>query len=236
MARMYRTGDLGCRLPDGQIAFHGRLDDQVKIRGYRVELNEIIGILDRHPAVRESVVVASEDGLGDKRLIAYIVPQGSVPRVSEIRDFLGRELPTYMIPSTFVALDAIPLGANGKVNRSELPAPCDQNILRDEVFVRARTVTEQRVAEIVASLLGIDDIGINDNFFYLGGNSLFGTQVIIRLRESFDIELPLLRLFDCPTVEALSGEVERLVMSRVEAMSEAEAQKLLALNAERSSL
>ncbi len=235
-AHLYRTGDLGCRLPDGQIAFHGRLDDQVKIRGYRIELNEIIGVLDRHPAVRETVVVASEDGMGDRRLVAYIVPQGSAPTVSEIRDFLGRELPTYMIPSTFVALDAIPIGANGKVNRPALPVPCDQNVLRDEVFVRARTTIEQRVAEIVVLLLGIDDIGVNDNFFYLGGSSLFGTQVITRLRESFDIELPLLRLFDCPTVEALSAEVERLVEAKVEAMSEAEARKLLALNTEQSSL
>jgi amino acid adenylation domain-containing protein len=235
-ARLYRTGDLGCRLPDGQIAFHGRLDDQVKVRGYRIELNEIIGILDRHPAVRESVVVASEDGVGDKRLIAYIVPHGSTPTVSEIRDFLGRELPTYMIPSTFIALDAIPRGTNGKVNRSALPVPCDQNILRDQVFVRAQTVIEQRVAEIVVSLLGIDDIGVNDNFFYLGGSSLFGTQVITRLREGYDIELPLLRLFDCPTVEALTVEVERLVEAKVEAMSEAEARTLLALNTEQSSL
>lgn len=235
-AKMYRTGDLGCWLPDGQIAFHGRIDDQVKIRGHRIELNEIIGVLDRHPAIRENVVVAWEDGRGEKRLVAYIVAHNSVPTISEIRDFLGRELPTYMIPSTFVALDAIPLGANGKVNRSELPAPCDKNLLRDEVFVRARTVTEQRVAEIVVSLLGIDDIGINDNFFYLGGNSLFGTQVITRLRESFDIELPLLRLFDCPTVEALSAEVEQLVEAKVEAMSEAEAHTLLALNSEQSSL
>ena len=141
-----------------------------------------------------------------------------------------------MIPSTFIALDAIPRGTNGKVNRSALPVPCDQNILRDQVFVRAQTVIEQRVAEIVVSLLGIDDIGVNDNFFYLGGSSLFGTQVITRLRESYDIELPLLRLFDCPTVEALTVEVERLVEAKVEAMSEAEARTLLALNTEQSSL
>jgi amino acid adenylation domain-containing protein len=234
-ARLYRTGDLACWLPDGQIAFHGRIDDQVKIRGHRIELNEIIGALDRYPGVRASVVVACEDGMGDKRLVAYIVPQDSAPTITDLRDFLGKELPTYMIPSTFVALDAIPLGANGKVNRSALPAPSDENMLRDEAFVRARTPTEQRVAEIVGSLLGIDSIGVSDNFFYLGGNSLFGTQVIARLRQSFDIELPLLRLFDCPTVEALAAEVERLLVARLEDMSEEEAQRLLALNAEQPS-
>jgi amino acid adenylation domain-containing protein len=235
-ATMYRTGDLGCWLPNGQIAFHGRIDDQVKICGHRIELNEIIGVLDCHPAIRENVVVAWGAGTGEKRLVAYIVAHNSVPTVSEIRDFLGNQLPTYMIPSTLVALDALPLGTNGKVNRTALPPPCDENMLRDEAVVRARTATEQRVADVVVSLLGIDSIGIRDNFFYLGGNSLFGTQVIASLRETFDIDLPLLRLFDCPTVEALSAEVERLIMAKVEAMSEAEAQRLLALNAERSSI
>ena len=235
-ARLYRTGDLGCWLPDGQIAFHGRVDDQVKIRGYRIELNEIIGVLDRHPAVRESAVVACEDGVGEKRLLAYVVPQASSPTISELRDFLGRELPTYMIPTTFVSLDAIPMGANGKVNRSALPAPSDENMLRDEAFVRARTPTEQRVTAIVASLLGLDSIGVKDNFFYLGGNSLFGTQVIARLQETFEVELPLLRLFDCPTVAALAAEVERLLVAKIDAMSEEEAQSLLALKAEHPGL
>jgi amino acid adenylation domain-containing protein len=234
-ARLYRTGDLACWLPDGQIAFHGRMDDQVKIRGHRIELNEIVGALDRHPAVRESVVVAGEDGMGDKRLVAYVVPQGPAPSVSQVRDFLGRELPTYMIPTTFVSVHSIPLGANGKVNRAALPVPSEQNMLRDEAVVRARTPTEQRVSEIVVSLLGIDSIGVSDNFFYLGGNSLFGTQVIARLRQSFDIELPLLRLFDCPTVEALAAEVERLLVAKIEDMSEEEAQRLLTLNAEQPS-
>jgi len=235
-ARLYRTGDLACWLADGQIAFHGRIDDQVKIRGHRIELNEIIAALDRYPAVRESVVTATEDGMGDKRLIAYIVRRDSTLTLTEIRDFLGRTLPTYMIPSTFVAVEAIPLGASGKINRSALPAPTDQNILRDEEFVRAKTATEERVAEIVTSLLGLDSIGMNDNFFYLGGNSLFGTQVIARVRESFDVEVPLLRLFDCSTVEALASEVDQLLVTKIEEMTEDEAQRLLELNTQQSSL
>jgi amino acid adenylation domain-containing protein len=235
-SRLYRTGDLGSWLPDGQIGFHGRIDDQVKIRGHRIELNEIVGMLDRHPAVCESVVITCADGMGDKRLVAYIVPHSSAPTVSEVRDFLARELPTYMIPSTFVALDAIPLGVTGKVDRAALPPPCDENVLRDETFLRARTITEQQVDEIVKSLLGIDSVGVSDNFFYLGGNSLFGTQVIARLRETFDVEVPLLSLFDCPTVEALAAEVERLLVAKLENMSEGDAQRLLALNAQQHSI
>ena len=210
-ARLYRTGDLGCWLSDGQIAFHGRADDQVKIRGHRIELNEIIGVLSRHPAVRENAVVAGEDAQGEKRLVAYVVPQASSLTVSELRDFLAREIPNYMIPATFVRLDAIPVGATGKVNRSALPAPNDENLLRDETFVGARTPTEQRVATIVASLLGLNSMSVNDNFFYLGGDSLLGIQIIARLYETFRVELPLLRLFDYPTVAELAAEVERLV-------------------------
>jgi amino acid adenylation domain-containing protein len=210
-ARLYRTGDLGCLLSDGQVAFHGRADDQVKIRGHRIELNEIIGALSRHPGVRENVVVAGEDAQGEKRLVAYVVPQASSLTVSELRDFLARELPNYMIPSTFVALDAIPVGAAGKVDRSVLPAPNDENVLRDEAFVGARTPTEQRVATIISSLLCLNSMSVNDNFFYLGGDSLFGIQVIALLWESFHVELPLLCLFDYPTVAELAAEVERLV-------------------------
>jgi amino acid adenylation domain-containing protein len=231
-ARLYRTGDLGCYLPDGQIAFHGRVDDQVKIRGHRIELNEIIGALSRHPAVRQCVVTASEDGQGEKHLAAYVVAPTPSLTVSELRDFLARELPNYMIPGTFVSLDSLPIGATGKVDRSALPAPSDENLLRDEAFVGARTPMEERVAAIVTSLLGLErnSMGVNDNFFYFGGNSLFGTQVIARLRETFDVEVPLLRLFDYPTIAGLAAEVERLMVAKLEAMSEEEAEGLLARN------
>jgi amino acid adenylation domain-containing protein len=231
-ARLYRTGDLGCLLSDGQVAFHGRADDQVKIRGHRIELNEIIGALSKHPAVRENVVVAGEDAQGEKRLVAYVVPQASSLTVSELRDFLAREIPSYMIPATFVVLDALPVGEAGKVNRSALPAPNDENLLRDEAFVGARTLTEQRVATIVVSLLGLNRVSVNDNFFYLGGDSLFGIQVIARLSETFQVELPLLYLFDYPTVAELAAEVERLGRARIEAMSEEEAPRSLAHNSE----
>jgi amino acid adenylation domain-containing protein len=235
-ARLYRTGDLGCSLPDGQISFHGRGDDQVKIRGYRIELNEVVSALNQHPAVRESVVVSNENGTGEKRLVAYLVPRAALPTLGELRDFLGKQLPDYMLPATFVSLQALPVAASGKVNRSALPEPNDENILREETFLSPRTPTEQRVAAIVASLLGLPQVGLNDNFFYLGGNSLFGTQVIARLRDAFQVELPLLTLFDHPTVVDLAGAVERLMVANLDAMSEEEAQRLLALNSQPADL
>jgi amino acid adenylation domain-containing protein len=232
--RLYRTGDLGCYLADGQIAFHGRVDDQVKIRGYRIELNEIVCALNRHPSVRESVIIAHENGNGEKQLVAYFVPVAARPPLNELRDFLTKQLPDYMLPATFVSLDALPIGANGKVDRTALPAPDKQGTVRDEIGLEPSTPTEQRVAAIVASLLGLQRVGVNENFFYLGGNSLFGTQVIARLREAFNVELPLLKLFDHPTVAELAGEVERMMIANLEAMSEDEAQRLLALNTEQS--
>ena len=235
-ARLYRTGDLGCYLPDGQIAFHGRVDDQVKIRGYRIELDEVISALDRHPAVGESIVVASENNTGEKQLVAYVVPVADFPTISELREFLAKELPDYMLPATFVRLDALPVGSNGKVDRSALPAPCEENMLREEIFLSPRTSAEQRVAAIVAGLLGLERVGVNDNFFYLGGNSLFGTQVIGRLRDAFNVEVPLLRLFDHPTVADLAEEVERLMVAKLDAMSEEDAQRLLAAHTQQASV
>jgi amino acid adenylation domain-containing protein len=233
-ARVYRTGDLGCFLPDGQLAFHGRIDDQVKIRGYRIELSEITGALNRHPAIRQSAIVASQNCADEKQLLAYIVPRGACPAVSELRDFLGNELPDYMLPAAFVSLDTLPVGSSGKLDRSALPAPDDRNIMREEISLNPRTPTEQRVAAIVASLLGLQRVGVNDNFFYLGGNSLFGTQVIARLRDAFNVEVPLLKLFDHPTVADLAAEIERLIVAQLDAMSEDEAQRLLALNIEQA--
>ncbi len=231
-ARLYRTGDLGCYAPDGSIEFHGRVDDQVKIRGYRIELNEVTVALLRHPAIAESTVVASEDDDGEKRLVAYIVPENASPTVGELREFLGQTLPDYMVPAAFVTLEALPIGPNGKVDRAMLPAPSDENMLRDGASVGPRTPTEQRIAAIVGSLLGLDNVGVNDNFFFLGGNSLFGTQVIARLRDAFNVEVSLLALFDHPTVAECAGEVERLMVEKLDTMSEDDVKRLLASSAE----
>jgi acyl carrier protein len=155
-----------------------------------------------------------------------------------MRDFLAKELPEYMLPAMFVSLDTLPLGSSGKVDRRTLPAPSEENMLREDTFVGPRTETERRVAAIVASLLGLERVSVNDNFFYLGGNSLFGTQVIARLRDAFNVDIQLLKLFDHPTVGDLAAEVERPMLAKLDAMSEQEAQRLLVLasNSEQADL
>ena len=230
-ARLYRTGDLGCFLGSGEIEFHGRADDQVKIRGHRIELNEVTGVLKRHPAVRDAAIVAHGNGNSEKQLVAYVVADSASPAVGELRNFLAKELPEYMLPAAFVMLERLPLSSNGKIDRSALPLPRNENILREKIAVEPSTPTEQRVAAIVASLLGLNQLGVDDNFFYLGGNSLFGTQVIARLRDAFNVEIPLLKLFDRPTVAELAAEVDRMIVARVEAMSEEEARRLVAQQA-----
>ena len=227
-SRLYKTGDLGCYLPDGQIHFIGRTDDQIKIRGYRIEPSEIVAALNRHLTVRASVVVAREDSPGDKRLVAYVVPApGRQPTCVGLRDFLAAVLPDYMVPAMFVLLDSLPVTSNGKVDRDRLPMPKASNILRDEAYAPARTVVEERIAGILANLLGLEQVGANDNFFLLGGHSLLATQVISRLRGTFGVELSLRSLFEAPTVAELSAEVERLLLAKLDAMSEEEAQHRL---------
>ena len=226
-ARLYKTGDLARRLPDGQIAFLGRIDEQVKIRGYRIEPAEIVAALNAHPAVRESFVAAREIA-GDKRLVAYIVPVvGLRPTHGALRNFLGERLPDYMLPATFVPVERLPLNASGKVDRDALPAPDAATSLRDDESVAPRTPAEERVAEMVARLLGVDRVSVKDNFFMLGGHSLLATQLITRLREVFSVEVDLRTLFDRPTVAGLAAEIERLVVEKLDAMQEEEAERIL---------
>lgn len=229
-ARLFRTGDQASFLPDGQIAYVGRIDEQIKIRGYRIEPNEIVAVLDRHPAVTASVVVAAGgETCDEKRLIAYVVPRPDMPlTVGDLRCFLRNELPDFMIPSAYVRLDALPLTQNGKVDRAALSAPDETNMLRDEVFVAPRTSLEQRLAEILSSLLGLSRVSVNDDFFLLGGHSLLGTQLISKIRGAFGVDLALRTLFDTPTIAGLAKEIERLLLARVEAMGEDEVQRLLA--------
>lgn len=226
--RLYRTGDLGCYLPDGQIAFRGRMDEQIKIRGYRVEPNEIITALAQHPAVQASAVMAREHSGGDKQLIAYIVPTAeSTLTDGALREFLSSQLPDYMVPAVFVRMDSLPLNGSGKIDRAALPPPDESNSLREEIYVAPRRPVEQRLADIVAPLLGIEKVSVEDNFFMLGGHSLLGTQLIARTREVFGIELSLRTLFESPTIAGLAQEVERLLYARLEAMTEQEAELLL---------
>ncbi|MFL5656968.1 MAG: non-ribosomal peptide synthetase, partial [Ktedonobacteraceae bacterium] len=210
-ARLYKTGDLARFLPDGQIAFLGRIDHQIKIRGYRIEPDEIVSVLNRHSSIQTSLVVAREDTPGDKRLVAYIVlAPGSHITVSSLHDTLKTYLPDYMIPATFVVLEGLPLTPNGKVDRTRLPVPDALNTLQDEIVAVPSTPLEKGLTEIVASTLNMDQVGLDDNFFILGGHSLLGTQVIARVAETFGVDLPLRTLFEAPTVRLLAMEVGRL--------------------------
>jgi amino acid adenylation domain-containing protein len=207
--RLYRTGDLVRMLPDGEIEFIGRLDDQIKIRGYRIEPAEIVGALDQCPGVQASAIGVSDDDHSDKRLTAYVVPQpGASLTDAFLREFLRSRLPAYMLPYAFVALDELPVNASGKVDRSALPPPSQTNVLGKDAFASPCTSVESKVAEILSSLLRIEKVGANDNFFLLGGHSLLGTQLIAQIRETFGVEIRLLALFENPSVSALSSKIE----------------------------
>jgi amino acid adenylation domain-containing protein len=228
-ARLYKTGDLARYLPDGTIECLGRLDDQVKIRGFRIEPGEISAVLNQHPAIRTSHVAAREHGVGDRRLVAYVVPAaGQEPTADALQAFLGDYLPDYMVPATFVRVEALPLTPNGKVDTTALPAPDATNDMRAEAEMGPLTPMQARLAEIVATVLGLDHVGIDDDFFLLGGHSLLGVQLISRIRDGFGVELPLLSLFEAPTVAELADQIERLIMTKLEAMSEEEALRFLA--------
>ncbi len=214
-SRMYRTGDLARRLPDGQIAFLGRVDEQVKIRGYRVEPGEIATVLGQHASVKTCVVVPGEDEQGEKQLIAYVVPAaGAELKAGELRDHLRQRLPDYMTPAEFVAIESMPVTANGKVDRAALPS-ANGNRLHSEAYVAPRTAVEEELVKILAPLLKLDRVGVNDNFFLLGGHSLLGTQLIARVSETFGVDLTLLKLFDHPTVAEMSSEIEELILAKV---------------------
>ncbi|MBZ5721324.1 MAG: amino acid adenylation domain-containing protein, partial [Acidobacteriia bacterium] len=206
-SRMYRTGDLCRWLPDGNIDYLGRIDNQVKLRGFRIELGEIESVLDQHPGVRQSVVVAREDEPGLKRLVAYVLPDlQPPPSVEDLRSHIKKSLPEFMIPAAFVSMDAFPLTPNGKVNRRALPAPeYDRPELQ---YVAPRNSTEEQIAGIWSEVLRVPQIGIRDDFFALGGHSLLATQVVSRLRQAFAAELPLRAVFEAPTVEGLAVRVE----------------------------
>jgi amino acid adenylation domain-containing protein len=213
---LYRTGDLARYLPDGNIELLGRADNQVKIRGYRIELGEIEAVLNQHPAVKDTVVVAlARDPLAEKTLIGYVVPrQQSVSLLSQLRPYLSEKIPDYMIPSTFVILDSLPLAPNGKIDRSALPAPEGGKPESTERLAEPRTEIEELVAQTWREVLHIENIGIHENFFELGGHSLLATQIVAKLCDTFDTEIPLNVLFDAPTIAELSAEIEKLTGHR----------------------
>ncbi|MCZ4087496.1 non-ribosomal peptide synthetase, partial [Streptomyces antarcticus] len=196
-ARLYRTGDLAAWLPDGSQDFLGRIDDQVKVRGHRVELGEIDATFGTHPQVRQAVVVVREE-----RLVGYFTPQDGPPATpEELRDWLARSLPDYMVPSAFVRLDEIPLTPNGKVDKRALPAPGDDAFVRGE-YLAPRTPAEQRVAEVWRQALGVERVGVRDGFFDLGGDSIRAVALVGALRAE-GIDIAVRDVFEARTVELL---------------------------------
>jgi len=226
--RLFRTGDLVQSLPNGQLAFLGRLDEQIKIRGFRIEPHEIIAVLDAHPAIAQSTVVVQGTNGEERRLVAYFVSRnGSEVTLSQLRDFLTSRLPDYMVPAAFVRLEDLPLTTNGKVDRSALPPANETNVLRDQIQATPESDLEKAVAGILAPLLGVSQVDLNANFFSLGGHSLLGTQLIARLRDAFGVDLPLRSVFEAPTVAGLAAQIDRHLLAKLENMSEAEAERLL---------
>ena len=206
-ARLFRTGDLGRYLADGNIEYRGRRDHQVKIRGFRIELGEIETVLATHARVRQAVAVTL-DNEGEKRLAAYVVADGEQPTAGELRLHLREKLPDYMIPTVFVMLDSLPLTASGKVNRLALPKPEASQFAATEDFQAPRTPAEDLLAGIWAEALNCDTVGINDDFFSLGGHSLLLVRIASRIHDVFALELPLRALFEAPTVAGMAEKIE----------------------------
>ncbi|MBI2948517.1 MAG: AMP-binding protein [Verrucomicrobia bacterium] len=213
-ARLYKTGDLARWLPERDLEYLGRIDDQVKIRGFRVELGEIESVLAVHPAVRQAIVLAREEIPGDRRLIAYLVARETAPAIRELRTFLLEKLPEYMVPSAFVLLDAFPLTANGKIDRRALAALEVRRCDEEKSFEPPRTELERTIAQIWERVLEVPKIGLDGNFFELGGNSLLIIQVHDKLRSALTKNFPITKLFQYPTVRVLSRYLNDLPDSK----------------------
>ena len=203
-ARLYRTGDLVRRLPNGQIAYVGRVDDQVKICGCRVEPAEIESVLNSYPDIQNSVAIVREEATGDRRMAAYVVPAaGASPSMAGLEEVLRKNLPEYMVPAGIVAVAELPLTWDGKVDRSALPEP-----LRDGGLPVRQTIAA-RLAQLIASLLEVESVALDDNFFHIGGHPLLGALLIDRVAQVFGVTLTPRQLFEAPTVAELAAEIER---------------------------
>jgi amino acid adenylation domain-containing protein len=234
--RLYRTGDLARTLPDGNVEFLGRRDLQVKVRGYRIELGEIEAVLSEHALISQAVVMLRDDG-GNQRFVAYVLSSKLPPAdADEVRQYLKQRLPEYMVPAAVVVLRSFPTTPNGKVDRAALPHP-DEAPGKNRIMVAPQTVVEQELAVIWSELLNIGEISVHDNFFDLGGHSLLATQLISRIRNAFNKNMPLRTIFDAPTIAKLAATVEaatyadstdlRLALEALEALSDEEAEHLL---------
>jgi amino acid adenylation domain-containing protein len=209
-SRMYRTGDRGCRRPDGEIEFQGRIDRQTKIRGQRIELDEISSVLSSHPSLEFAAAMAEASDDGENKLVAYVLPKfdAPVPTAKELQSHLQRSLPSFMIPADFVRLRVLPLSPNGKVDLNLLAHTSDSRLLEAEPAKAPATPTEEKLLIIIRRILENNDVAVDDNIFLVGGDSLFGMQVVIQLRAEFGVEVTLQQLFQAPTVERLAALIE----------------------------
>ncbi|MGK7888331.1 MAG: amino acid adenylation domain-containing protein [Leptolyngbyaceae cyanobacterium] len=201
-AQLYKTGDLVRYRADGNIEFLGRVDHQVKLRGFRIELGEVEAVLSQHPQVNQVVVIAREEQPEDKQLVAYLVVTADSPSNDELRQFLKTQLPDYMVPNTFMVLEALPLTANGKVDRRGLPAPEQHGLVGGDRSIPPRTILEFQLAQVWAEVLNVTHVGAQDNFFDLGGHSLLAVRLMAKVEQLLGVHLPLATLFTDPTVEA----------------------------------
>lgn len=217
-ARMYRTGDLVYQLANGEFMFAGRMDDQIKLRGYRIESGEIIYALNLQPGIRQSAVALVSSDHTDAQLVAYVVPDTDQTPLSPLmlQAALQQILPDYMIPTLFARIDQLPLTPNGKIDRTALPPITSDNILQDTAQQEDLSFVEAQLIAVVAPLLHRETVILDDNFFMLGGHSLLGTQLITRIRSTFDVSLSLRTLFNAPTIRELAHEIEELILQQME--------------------
>jgi acyl carrier protein len=207
--KMYKSGDIGRWLPDGNIEFIGRRDEQVKIRGFRIELGEIQNTLQKYSSLDSALVLALPDKNGEKEIVAYITAKEKVA-IADIRSYLGNTLPAYMIPAHFIQLAALPLTANGKLDRTRLPAPQNTGIGTEQEYVAPRNETEEKLLLRWQQVLGAGKISMNANFFEMGGHSLKAARLVSYINKDFNINCRLLILFNHPTIEALANEIEKI--------------------------
>ena len=225
--RVYRTGDLGVRLASGEIEFRGRVDRQIKLRGQRIELDEIGSVLGRHDDLDFATVLVTESQVNDKQLVAYVLPKPDrpTPKVADLQAFLLESLPGYMIPPVFVRLKMIPLTSNGKIDFVRLELSSHESLMEGVPGRPPANPIEEKVLEMIQNLLDSQTVSLEDNFFLIGGHSLIGMQLVMRLRANFGVDFTLRQLFDAPTVEQLALAVETMLIESVESMTDEEANR-----------
>jgi amino acid adenylation domain-containing protein len=207
-ARLYQSGDIACHLPNGDVEYIGRMDDQVKIRGFRIELGEIERALKKHEAIKDAAVAVRRQGGGEQQLVGYLVCDGIVT-IAELRVFLKQRLPDHMVPSAFVLLENLPLTHSGKIDRRALPDPHESRLEANRQYLAPRNPTEQSLVNLWASSLGVERVGVQDDFFELGGDSLIAVRLVSKMRKEFQLDMPLQLLFESPTIAGVSDAIEK---------------------------